>query len=161
MGRKQQIEIEQEIECLIGQLYWYIDHRQFTDAVQIYMENAELVAMDVTMRGQDEILKALIPALGTATIRHVATNLIVTVKDQDHASCDFYTTVYYASDVAFETTRHPISLNGPLRTHDINDEWKRTEQGWKIAQRIGHTIFHANDIDSTGHEVWPNSSGKN
>ena len=89
MDRQQEQRIAQEIERLVSRLYWHIDHRDFVSAVEIYTEDAVLVAMDVQMNGRAEVLEALEPALGTGTIRHVATNLVVNVVDADHATCDF------------------------------------------------------------------------
>ena len=51
MNRQLERSIEQEIERLIDRLYWHIDHRDFVSAVEIYTEDAVLIAMDVQMKG--------------------------------------------------------------------------------------------------------------
>ena len=160
MNRQLERSIEQEIERLIGRLYWHIDHRDFVSAVEIYTEDAVLIAMDVQMNGRAEVLEALEPALGTGTIRHVATNLVVNVVDADHATCDFYTTIYYARDAEFETAEAPIPFDGPQRTHDIHDQWRRTTDGWRIYRRTGETIFHRDNNNPTKLENWAKSVNK-
>ena len=112
------------------------------------------------MNGRAEVLEALEPALGTGTIRHVATNLVVNVVDADHATCDFYTTIYYARDAEFETAEAPIPFDGPQRTHDIHDQWRRTTDGWRIYRRTGETIFHRDSNNPTKLESWAKSVNK-
>ena len=160
MDREQEREIEQEIEKLIAKYYWHVDHREFDKAVELFTEDAEWIAMAVHLNGRDEILEALKPALGTGTIRHVVTNFVVNVIDADRATCNFYHTIYYTPDAEFETADGPIPFEGPHRTHDHHDEWRRTPEGWRTARRTSHTIFRRNPGELVKLETWAQSAGK-
>lgn len=160
MGREQEREIEQEIEKLIAKYYWHVDHREFDKAVELFTEDVEWIAMSVHLNGRDGILEALKPALGTGTIRHVVTNFVVDVIDADHATCDFYHTIYYTPDIEFETADGPIPFEGPHRTHDHHDEWLRTAAGWRTARRTSHTIFRRDPDEPVKLETWAQSAGK-
>ncbi len=160
MDRKQELEVEKEIEQRIARLYWHIDHREFEKAVEVYTEDAELIAMGIQMRGRTEILEALKPALGKGTIRHVVTNLVIDVINYQNAKCNFYTTVYYNQDTEFETMDSAIPFEGPNRTHDIQDDWLCTKEGWRITRRTGATIFNREIGKPTRLEDWAKSANK-
>ncbi len=160
MDREPEREIEQEIEKLIAKYYWHVDHREFDKAVELFTEDAEWIAMAVNLNGRDEILEALKPALGTGTIRHVVTNFVANVIDADRATCNFYHTIYYTPDAEFETADGPIPFEGPHRTHDHHDEWRRTPEGWRTARRTSHTIFRRNPGELVKLETWAQSAGK-
>ena len=81
--------IEWDCQKLVRQYYQHVDLREFDKAVQLFTKDVEWYSMGVNLHGREEILNSLKPALGKGTIRHVVTNMVVNVIDDNHAESDF------------------------------------------------------------------------
>ena len=160
MNSEQARGIEWDCQKLVRQYYQHVDLREFDQAFALFTEDVDWYSMGVHLLGRDEILKALKPALGKGTIRHVVTNMVVSVIDDDHAESDFYHTIYYQAEGEFETYDGPIPFEGPHRTHDQHDWYVRTNEGWRIAKRVSHMVFRRNPDDPVSLETWAAEAGK-
>ncbi len=152
--------IEWDCQKLVRQYYRHVDQREFDKACALFTEDIDWWSMGVQMHGRDEILKSLPPSLGTGTIRHVVTNMVVKVVDEDHAESDFYHTIYFQPEAEFETHDCPIPFEGPHRTHDQHDWYVRTDDGWRIARRLSHIVFRRNPDEPVAIETWAAGAGK-
>jgi len=152
--------IEWDCQKLVRQYYSHVDQREFDKAVQLFTPDVEWYSMGVNLHGREDILEALKPALGRGTIRHVVTNMVVKVVNDDHAESDFYHTIYYQSEAEFETHDGPIPFEGPHRTHDQHDWYVRTDDGWKIEKRVSHVVFRRNPDEPVALEAWAAEAGK-
>ena len=72
----------------------------------------------MTFNGRDAILKALYPALGNGTIRHVGSNTLVNVIDEDRAECRSNHSTYYSADGRIKGYEGALSLDGLHRVGD-------------------------------------------
>jgi hypothetical protein len=152
--------IEWDCQKLVRQYYSHVDQREFDKAVQLFTPDVEWYSMGVNLHSRDDILEALKPALGTGTIRHVVTNMVVKVVDENHAESDFYHTIYYQAEAEFETHDGPIPFEGPHRTHDQHDWYVRTDDGWKIEKRVSYMVFRRNPDEPVALEAWAAEAGK-
>ena len=160
MAADQARGIEWDCQKLVRQYYRHVDQREFDKACALFTEDVDWHSMGVEMHGRDDILKSLPPALGTGTIRHVVTNMVVKVVDDDHAESDFYHTIYYQPEAEFETHDGPIAFEGAHRTHDQHDWYVRTDEGWRIAKRVSHVVFRRNPDEPVALESWAAEAGK-
>jgi ketosteroid isomerase-like protein len=160
MDEDQARGIEWDCQKLVRQYYRHVDQREFDEACTLFTEDIDWYTMGVRLKGRDELRKALTPALGKGTIRHVVTNMVVKVVDEDHAESDFYHTIYFEPDSEFETHDGPIPFEGPHRTHDQHDWYVRTDDGWRIAKRVSHEVFRRNPDEPVSLETWASDAGK-
>lgn len=160
MDEDQARGIEWDCQKLVRQYYRHVDQREFDKACALFTEDIDWWSMGVQMHGRDEILKSLPPSLGKGTIRHVVTNMVVNVVDEDHAESNFYHTIYFQPEAEFETHDGPIPFEGPHRTHDQHDWYVRTDDGWRIARRLSHIVFRRNPDEPVAIETWAAEAGK-
>ena len=104
-----------------------------------------------------EILKALYEGLADGTIRHIKTNALVNVIDEDHAQARWMNTVYYSADARVEDTDRPLPFEGPHRLQDFRADFVRTPEGWRIAHRDSSLIFRRNPGEPVAIEIWAKS----
>ena len=90
--------------------------------------------MGLRVGSHEDMLEALQKFLGSDTIRHVLTNTVVTVIDEDHATARSYNTLYYTAGARIEDQDGPLEFEGPHRTHDAYVELVRTADGWRNRQ---------------------------
>ena len=142
------------------QYYHYVDHHEFDEAVELFTEDVTWSVMGIDLKGRDEILEALHGGLGNDTIRHVLTNVIVTVIDKDNAELWNYTTNYYSRAGRREDMEGPLPFDGPHRLGDMFAKFRRVGSEWKIAARErGRHIFRVLD-EPVALEDWAKKVGK-
>lgn len=160
MDRATERGIEWDCQKILRQYYHHIDHHEFEQAVQLFAEDVtwQLVGLDLT--GRDAILEALHAGLGSDTIRHVVTNIIVNVIDEDHADLLTYTTIYYSKEGRREDMDQPLPLSGPHRLVDTYAKMRWHVDAWQIAARGGGgQIFRRPDEPITI-ETWAKEEGR-
>lgn len=74
--------------------------------------------------------------------RHVCTNPVIDVKDQRHAAGVIYLTLYRHSDPDHSRA---VPLTSPAMVGSYHDDYRRTRQGWRLAQRIVQVPFRRTD----------------
>ena len=160
MNRVEELLIESECQRVIHQFYRYVDHHEFEKAVKLFTEDVTWEVMGVALKGRDEILEALYGGLGNDTIRHVLTNVIVTVIDKDNAELWNYTTNYYSREGRREDMNGPLRFDGPHRLGDMFAKLRRVGDDWKISARErGRHIFRRPD-EPVALEEWARKVGK-
>lgn len=83
MDRQQERLIEWACQKVMRNYYKYVDQYKYEDAAALFTEDATWKVMGVDLEGRDQILKGLYEGLQTGTIRHVLTNTVVTVIDEN------------------------------------------------------------------------------
>ena len=159
MEREQERAIEWECQKVLRQYYQHVDRREFEEAVALFTPDVDWVGLGVPLRGRKEILDALSPALGKSTARHVLTNTVVTVIDEDHAEARSYNTLSTSHETMFDVGDRPIPYEGPNILADMSEQLVRTDEGWRIAQRRAVAIFRR-DPAQIPLETWANEAGK-
>ncbi|MDA1044701.1 MAG: nuclear transport factor 2 family protein [Verrucomicrobia bacterium] len=160
MNRDEEIAIEWDCQKVLRQYYHYVDQKEYEKAAELFTPDVEWSSMSVVLKGRDDIIKGLHGSLGGGTIRHVFTNTVVEVIDENHAVSRSYNTNYYTRGVRIEDRDEPIPFSGPHRVSDNDAELVRTDDGWKISRRrMGH-VFRHNPEERVGLEIWGEDAGK-
>jgi hypothetical protein len=161
MTEDEERAIEWECQKLWRHYYYLVDCKEYERAVALFTPEVDWTnSMDVVLTSRDDLLQGLHGALGDGTIRHVLTNMVVTVIDGDHASARAYNTVNYVKGVNVEEGEGPIAFEGPHRICDNYAEFAGGDQGWQISLRRSHVIFRRNPAERVGLEIWGEKAGK-
>ncbi len=161
MTRDEEIKIEWDCQKLWRQYYYHVDHREFEQAAALFTTDFDWTSSTgVVLSGREELLKGLHGALGDVTIRHVLTNMLIEVVDENHANLRAYSSIYYATGVKYEEHDRPIHFEGPYQLGDNYTELLRTEEGWRIAVLDAQTIFRRNSDGRVGPEIWGKEAEK-
>ena len=115
--------------------------------------------MGVPLKGREEILVVLDAALGKSTARHVLTNTVVDVIDENHAAARSYNTLSTSHETTFEVGDSPIAYEGPNILADMSEKLVRTDEGWRIAWRRAVGVFRHNP-QPIPLEIWAKDAGK-
>jgi hypothetical protein len=91
------------------------------------------------LRGPEAILAVLEQRSTTQTIRHVVTNVEVTVLDADTARSLLYVTAYQ-HDTGEQATAPPV-IRSPSLLLTVPGELVRTDDGWKISSLTMTRVF--------------------
>ena len=161
MTREEERAIEWDCQKLWRRYYYHVDHREFEQAAALFTEDIDWTnSMGIVLSGRDELLKGLYGALGDGTIRHVLTNMVINVVDEDHATARAYNSICYKKGVKYEEHDGPIPFEGPHRLGDNYTEFLRTDEGWRISKRRSNIIFRRNPEERVGLEIWGDEAGK-
>ena len=159
MTRDEERAIEWDCQKVLCLYYQHVDQREFEKAVALFTPDVDWVGLEVPLRGREKVLEALYPALGQSTARHVLTNTVVDVIDEDHAKARSYNTLYTSHETTFKAGDNPIPFEGANILGDMSEELVRTDEGWRIAQRRAVAIFR-NDPTLIPLETWASEAGK-
>jgi ketosteroid isomerase-like protein len=131
MNRDEERAIEWDCQKTMRQYYDYVDHRDFDSAANLFTEDIDWLSHGVRLQGRKELREGLQAALGEGTIRHVLSNTVVNVIDEDSAEL--------------------VDCYAALR---------RTPEGWRIAKRRAPIIFRRNPDEPVRLETWGEKAGK-
>ena len=160
MTRDEERAIEWDCQKIWRKYYYHVDRREFEQAVDLFTPDVDWLSHGVKCDGRDELLKCLYAALGEGTIRHVLTNTVTTVSDEDHAAVRSYNTLYYTADAEFEKSDGPLQFAGPHRLLDCYAELRRTPEGWRISKRRSQIVFRQDPNEPVRLEAWGKETGK-
>lgn len=160
MDRTQERTIEWECQKVLRQYYQLVDQRRYKKAAKLFTPDIEWQAFGVNLKGREEILSGLIGGLANGTIRHIITNTIVNVIDENHAISRSYNTDYYAPDLKLEDSAKPLPFSGPHRIEDNYSELQRVDGNWLISKRDIKLIFRRNPAVPIAFETWGNLEDK-
>ena len=160
MLRDEERAIEQECQSVHCRYLNHVDRREFDQAVALFARDVEWESHGVRLRGREALLAALHASLGTGTIRHVMSNAVVTVVDENHAVLRDYHTLYYTKAAEFETHDGPLPFEGPDRLTDSRVEMVRTSAGWRIASNDSLIVFRRDPESLVPLERWAKKEGK-
>ena len=133
---------------------------EYEDAVKLFTEDADWKVMGLELEGREEILEALYGGLGNDTIRHVLTNAIVNVIDEDNAESWSYNAIYYSREGRIEDRDKPLPFDGPHRFGDGYARLKRVDGEWQIAAREGGQLVFRRPNEPVALEAWAEKEGK-
>ncbi len=145
VGRLLDIE---DIKRAIGLYVIAVDTREMSLFDQVFVPGAQIILGGVGDMTPDsykamasENLKAL-----SATQHHLGMPVINLDGDHAHARCYFM-----AQHVRNDLAPNPFLLIGGWYT----DDFKRTEDGWRIARRIGTAVWYDGNPDVLGMGNFP------
>jgi hypothetical protein len=159
MTRDQERMIEQACEKVMCCYLTHVDRREFSEAVALFLSDCEWQSHGVRLRGREALLVALHASLDTGTIRHVMSNAVVTVEDEDNAVLHDYHTLYYSRATEFEIAGGPLPFEGPHRLTNSRVEFVRTSEGWRIALNDSLVVFRRDPEALVPLEIWAKGKG--
>jgi len=154
MDYNQERAIVWDCEKTICKYYHHVDLGEFDEAVALFTSDVLWEVLGVKLRGREILLKGLHGSLADGTIRHIVTNTLVNVVDENNANVKFYLSIYYTQGIRIENNDGPLPFVGPHRIMDQGDTMIRTEQGWRISYRWGRPIFRRNINQPIQLETW-------
>ncbi len=160
MTRDEERAIEWDCQKVLRQYFRHVDQREYEAVGELFTEDAHWQAQDVVLKGRDEIVKALYPALSKGTIRHVYTNTIINAVDEDHAEVRSYNSIYYSAGGRIEDNQGPLPFDAPHRIVNGQVSMVRTADGWRIASLDSQTIFRRNPTEPIALETWAEDESK-
>ena len=137
MDSLSRMEIESACARLSVQYCFAVDAREYDKFIGLFTEDAVWTTPGrEPWRGHAGIRQFTSEISTKQTVRHLASNILVDVIDENHARGMSCTTVY----------RHmgneaPAPMEGPALIVENRDEYRRTDKGWRIASRVIAPIF--------------------
>ena len=160
MDSKTERRIEWECQKVIHQFYHHVDHYEFEKAVLLFTEDVRWKVAGLDLKGRDELLSALHGGIGNDTIRHVITNTIVKVIDEDTADLWNYTSIYYSRQGRGDELDGPLDFEGPHRFADGRATMRRVGDQWQIAAREGGRLIFRRPNEPVALDDWAKKEGK-
>ena len=139
MDQAQERAIQWECEHLLTSYYNQCDHWEFDECMQAYAPDCKWRWRDYAVSGREEMLKEVKSHLTGVHTRHLLTNVVVKVIDEDHAESLSYVTIYTHKSELAEDGSAP--LEGANYIQELHDKFVRLDDGWHIAEREVKTAF--------------------
>ncbi len=137
MDREREREIEWDCQKVLRQYYLHVDQRNYDEAVLLFTPDIRWQVMGLDLHGR-EAVRGSFGGLAESTIRHVLTNTVVTVLDENNAESISYNTIYVEKGFPDDG---PISYDGPDRLGTQYAKLRRTDEGWRISERGSGPAF--------------------
>ncbi len=120
---------------------WAFDTRDVDALVELFHADAQWQrpSGDIII-GREQIRASFMKPLA-GILRHVASNVLVTPVDVQHATGKSLATVYRATERADDA---PPMLSPPIHIVQYDDHYRRDDDGcWRIASRRSRKVFVA------------------
>lgn len=137
--------IEQECTRLQNRYCVHADHRQTEAFTKLFAEDGSVEVPDAPPFVGHQAIRASIEALSALplTYRHLMTNSVVDVIDENRAEGLCYLVVFNSDADADESGARPINL--PSTMGEYRDTFRRTPEGWRIQTRRLVRVFRNPD----------------
>lgn len=160
MDENQEQAIEWACQKIMRQYYQHVDRYEYDEAILLFTPDVDWLGLGVKLDGRDQILQGLHGGLGGGTIRHMLTNVIVDVIDEDHANASAYNTLYSSPDIRYDQFDGPINFRTATQVVEQWDEFTRTLEGWRISKRRGEAVFKRDPTELIPLHTWAEDEGK-
>jgi len=154
MNADEEMIIEWECQKLMRRYYHHVDHYEYDEAILLFAPDVDWLGLGVKLDGRQEVLKGLHGGLGSGTIRHILTNVIVTVIDENHAKASAYNTLYSSPDIRYDLHDGPINFRTATQIVEQWDELTRMDEGWRISKRRGEAVFKRDPSEKFPLHTW-------
>ena len=120
--------IERACERLVLDFAYFSDHREYESLGALFTEEGIMVRPSGTrLEGRNAIVTAYRATPADRITRHICTNIRITVESSDRARGTTYATVY--------------SNSSTPKIGEFEDEFLRTPEGWRIAERTARFVI--------------------
>ncbi len=160
MDREQERAIEWECQKVWRRHYYHVDRLEYEEAIDLFTPDVDWESHGIKLDGRDEHVNSLHGSFDGRTIRHVLTNMVITVIDEDHAVARAYNTLYYTGEAEFAKADGLLAFEGPHRLIDCYAELRRTPEGWRISKRRDLIVYRRDPNELVPFEVWGKQEGK-
>lgn len=141
MAAEERLRIEAECQRLAIAFATYVDHRRYEEVVSLFTPDALYNPRGRPYLGREGVRAYLESRPPTRRSRHLIMNHLVEVVDATNAlgTCSL---VYYAHEGELaEAEAAPLAA--PSLIGDYHDRYRLTDEGWRIASRVGTIVFMA------------------
>ena len=135
--------IEMACTRLVNQFSNFNDRRDFEALSNLFTEDgafARPTDPDNFVEGRDNILAAFQGRPNDRITRHLISNVVIDVTDENSASGLCYATLFMAPADA-EPAKMGVKASPSQFVGEFNMDFSLTEHGWKIARQSGKIIF--------------------
>jgi len=135
--------IEAACTKLVNLYYQYNDNRQFQDASLLFAEDGALsrpTDPENFTVGRDNILAAWESRPKARITRHIISNIIINVENEEQAKGTCYATLFMAP-IDGEKARFGVKASPSQLVGEFDIDFALTDDGWKIARTTGEIIF--------------------
>lgn len=140
MEADERLRIEQECRDLVSAVTQRGDRRDAASAAALFADDGIWIRGGKPYRGRAEVMESYQRIPATQFTRHMSANCVVTVEDEDHASAVTYYVAYHHDPGVAEPT-FPLPFDPPFSLGEWHDQFVRTPDGWRIAQRETRRLF--------------------
>lgn len=132
----QRMLIERECERLINQYCLFVDFGEASRIAELFTEDGWWENESIRMEGREGIRRNFSHRQGVTrrTSRHLCTNVLIDVVDEDHATGVCYL-INYRHDSRSGEAEYPAPSDAPKFVGEYRDTFVRTSEGWRFATR--------------------------
>jgi hypothetical protein len=131
--------IERQCHDLVVQLCHLSDHGEREKSVDLFTRDGTWIRGGKPYKGREEMLQSF-RGSPTQVIRHLTSNILITVKDDDTAEGVTYYLAFH-TDPGTAQPKLPLPLEPPFSLGEWHDKFVRTPSGWRIAHREVKRFF--------------------
>ncbi len=138
MNDSERRTIEQQCRDLVVQLCQLSDHGEREKSVDLFTADGTWIRGGKPFKGREEMLQSF-RGSPTQVIRHLTSNILITVKDDNSAEGVTYYLAFH-NDPGTAQPKLPLPLE-PFSLGEWHDKFVRTPSGWRIAHREVKRFF--------------------
>ena len=135
--------IEHDCERLVLDFVDRSDRQDYEALAALFASNASLVRPNgEALTGSAAILKSYQSRPAGRITRHICTNIRITVNSTESARGFSYAVVYSANANDAAETHFGVRADARVLVGEFDDEFVRTPQGWRFANRRCRFVMH-------------------
>ena len=134
MDATERLAIESACTRLVHEYAYLVDFREYDRFADLFVEDCLFDVAGQSVSSREEMRAAVQRRPANRIWRHVTTNVLINVVDEDSATGVGYFTVYRAW---VDEGTHAIPTLRPAVVGHYRDKYVRVAGGWKFAERIG------------------------
>lgn len=131
-----------ECERVFLQIARLTDHGPHDHIARLFTEDAHLDRDGTPVRGRTALADLYAKRPANLMTRHLVSNLLVTPLSGTEALCQATATIYrHRGPDAHTAPTPPVTCSGPESIVEYEDRLVRTQEGWKVSQRVMRTVI--------------------
>ena len=139
--------VERECSGVLTKYFRHVDRHEFEQAVAYLAPDIDWNMGGARLVGRDQNLASMHAYIGDLVIRHIISNIVVTMTDDDHATVTYYLALYRHKKA--DVVDGKVSVVGPNHFCEQEDKFVRMQDGWRVAHRKVKTVLHDDTAQPT------------
>jgi SnoaL-like protein len=138
------IAIERACERLVMDFAFFSDQQDYESLSALFTPDGVMQRPSGDpLVGRTAIIQSYKSRGAGRLTRHICTNIRITVESEDRALGITYAVVFSANAARAPEAHFGIKADPRYLIGEFEDEFVRTEEGWKIAHRRARFVMHA------------------